>query len=136
MIEEKSTVTEKVKEVVINTIHTGEDILKAVSNITKEIINTTKDEDLDTKEKASKLAKDALNGVKEGCSKALPKAETIFKSSSAKIKVSFKEKGPIVAKFAKDVYEGIIEGTTEVINEHKSKKETPEENVENVEDSE
>ena len=125
MDNEKNVVSEKVKNAVIFAIHTGEDVVRSVANIAKDVIKTTKNEDLDSKEKASKLAADALNGVKEGYKKAKPKSGEFIKSSKEKITETFNEKGPVVAKFAKDVFNGIINGTKEVINEHKKTKEEP-----------
>ncbi|MEA1972756.1 MAG: hypothetical protein U9N34_05620 [Candidatus Cloacimonadota bacterium] len=123
MEKKKNAISEKVENVVIMALHTGEDVIKSVGNITKDIIKTTKDDDLNSKEKASKLASDALNGVKGGYEKAKPKSREFIKSSKEKITETFNEKGPVVAKFAKDVYNGIIEGTKKVISEHKNKNE-------------
>ena len=119
----ESKVTKTVREGVVKAIHTGEDIAKIVGNITKEIIKTTKDEDMNTKEKAQKLAKDALDGVKDGYKKAQPPTEEFVKKASKTIFETFKEYAPKVANFSKDVFEGIRDGAKDVIDESKKKEE-------------
>ena len=123
----ESKVTKTVRDGVVKAIHTGEDIAKTVGIITKEIIKTTKDEDMDTKEKAQKLAKEALEGVKEGYKKAQPPTEEFVKKASKSIFEAFKEYAPKVAHFTKDVFEGIVDGTKEVLDESKKKPEEKEE---------
>ncbi len=123
----ESKITKKVREGVVKAIHTGEDIAKTVGVITKEIIKTTKDEDMNTKEKAQKLAKEALEGVKEGYKKAQPPTEEFVKKASKSIFEAFKEYAPKVAHFTKDVFEGIRDGAKDVIDESKKKPEEKEE---------
>ena len=121
----ESKVSKAVRETVVKAIHAGEDVVKAIGNITKEIITTSKDEDLDTKAKAQKLAKEALEGAKEGFEKAKLPTEEFVKKASVTISDSFKENAPKVANFVKEVFSGILEGTKDIIKE--SKKEEPEE---------
>ena len=123
----ESKVTKTVRDGVVKAIHTGEDIAKTVGVITKEIIKTTKDEDMNTKEKAQKLAREALDGVKEGFKKAQPPTEEFVKKASKSIFEAFKEYAPKVAHFTKDVFEGIVDGTKDVIEESKKKPEEKEE---------
>ncbi|MCK4956731.1 MAG: hypothetical protein KAS49_03780 [Candidatus Cloacimonetes bacterium] len=115
-------VSKKVQEAVVKAIHAGEDVAKAISSATKEIIATSKDEELETKEKVQKLAKEALEGAKQGFEKAKPSAEEFAKKASVTIGKSFKEYTPKVAKFVKDVFEGVFDGAKEVIDEKKSSK--------------
>ena len=63
---EEKKVSKIVQDAVVKAIHAGEDVVTAVGNVTKEIISTVKAEDLNNKEKAQKLAKEALEGAKEG----------------------------------------------------------------------
>ena len=123
----ESKVTKTVREGVVKAIHTGEDIAKTVGVITREIIKTTKDEDMNTKEKAQKLAKDALEGVKEGYKKAQPPTEEFVKKASKSIFETFKEYAPKVAHFSKEVFDGIRNGAKDVIDESKKKPEEKEE---------
>jgi len=123
---EKNIVSEKVQKAVVKAIHTGEDVVKVVGNITREIIKTSKDEDLNTKEKVQKLTKEAIDGVKDGAKKAQPSTEEFIKKSTEIIKKTVKENAPKVANFAKEIFEGIKDGTKEVINESKKKQNIPE----------
>lgn len=116
---EEKKVSKIVHDAVVKAIHAGEDVVGAVGNITKEIISTIKAEDLDNKEKAQKLAKEALEGAKEGFEKAKPPTEEFVKKASVIIGEAFKENAPKVADFVKDVFTGIVDGTKEVIAEHK-----------------
>ena len=116
---EEKKVSIVVKDAVIKAVHTGEDVVTAVGNVTKEIISTFKAEDLNNKEKAQKLAKEALEGAKEGFEKAKPPTEEFVKKASITISDTFKEHAPKVASFVKDVFSGIVDGTKEVIDEHK-----------------
>lgn len=122
MENKESKITLKVKDGVIKAFHAGEDIVKAVGNITKEIITTTKDEELNTKEKAQKLAKDALDGAKDGYTQVKPGVEDFAKKAAEKISETFKVYAPKIAHFTKDVFDGIVDGTKEVIDESKKKK--------------
>ncbi len=117
----ENKVSEKVKDAVVNAIHAGEDVVKVLGNITKEIISTAKDEELETKEKAQKLAKEALEGAKEGYKKAKPPTEEFVKKAAETIGENFKEHAPKVANFVKEIFSGIVEGTKEVIDESKKK---------------
>jgi len=116
---EEKKVSKTVRDAVVKAIHAGEDVIGAVGNVTKEIISTIKAEDLDNKEKAQKLAKEALEGAKEGFDKAKPPTEEFVKKASVTISDTFKENAPKVADFVKDVFAGIVDGTKEVIAEHK-----------------
>ncbi|MDO9577673.1 MAG: hypothetical protein Q7J16_07285 [Candidatus Cloacimonadales bacterium] len=115
----ESKVTSKVKDGVIKAFHAGEDVVKAVGNVTKEIISTAKAEDMNTKEKAQKLAKDAFQGAKDGYTKVQPSVEDFAKKASKIIFDTFKTYAPKVAHFTKDVFEGIVDGAKEVIDEKK-----------------
>ncbi|MCF7857937.1 MAG: CCA tRNA nucleotidyltransferase [Candidatus Cloacimonetes bacterium] len=137
-IKRGGTMTEKkvskiVHDAVIKAAHAGEDVIKAVGNVTKEIIATVKKEDLDNKEKAQKLAKEALEGAKEGFEKVKPPTEEFVKKASITISDSFKEHAPKVASFVKEVFSGIVEGTKDVIDEHKKTSVKPEEKPEKSE---
>jgi|SRR6056297_2822394 DNA-directed RNA polymerase len=112
-------VRQKVQDAVVKAIHAGEDVGKAIKNVTKEIISTSKDEQLETKEKVQKLSKEALEGAKQGFAKARPSAEDFAKKASKTIADSFKEYTPKVGNFLKDVYEGVRDGAKEAINEKK-----------------
>ncbi len=116
---EEKKVSKIVQDAVVKAVHAGEDVVVAVGNVTKEIISTIKAEDLNNKEKAQKLAKEALEGAKEGFGKAKPPTEEFVKKASITISESFKEHAPKVADFVKDVFSGIVDGTKEVIGEHK-----------------
>ena len=116
---EEKKVSKIVQDAVVKAVHAGEDAIAAVGNVTKEIISTIKAEDLNNKEKAQKLAKEALEGAKEGFGKAKPPTEEFVKKASITISDSFKEHAPRVADFVKDVFSGIVDGTKEVIGEHK-----------------
>lgn len=116
---EEKKVSKIVREAVIKAVHAGEDVVVAVGNVTKEIISTIKTEDLNNKEKAQKLAKEALEGAKEGFEKAKPPTEEFVKKASITISDTFKAHAPKVASFVKDVFSGIVDGTKEVIKEHK-----------------
>lgn len=120
-------VSKVVQDAVVKAIHAGEDVVTAVRIVTKEIISTIKAEDLNNKEKAQKLAKEALEGAKEGFEKAKPPTEEFVKKASITISDTFKEHAPTVASFVKDVFSGIVDGTKDVINEHKKETEKPEE---------
>ncbi|MDP8268030.1 MAG: hypothetical protein P9L97_04815 [Candidatus Tenebribacter davisii] len=122
---EGKKVNKIVQEAVVKAVHTGEDVITAVGNVTKEIISTIKNEDLNNKEKAQKLAKEALEGAKEGFEKSKPPTEEFVKKASIAINDSFKEHAPKVASFVKDVFSGIVDGTKEVIHEHKKETEKP-----------
>ena len=124
---EDKKVSKIVRDAVIKAIHAGEDVVVAIGNVTKEIISTVKTEDLNNKEKAQKLAKEALEGAKEGFEKAKPPTEEFVKKASVTISDTFKAHAPKVANFVKDVFAGIVDGTKEVIKEHK---ETPAEHEE------
>jgi len=130
---EDKKVSKTVQDAVVKAIHAGEDVVVAVGNVTKEIISTIKTEDLNNKEKAQKLAKEALEGAKEGFEKAKPPTEEFVKKASVTISDTFKAHAPTVANFVKDVFAGIVDGTKEVIKEHK---ETPAENKEETEKEE
>ncbi|RLC51296.1 MAG: hypothetical protein DRI23_05265 [Candidatus Cloacimonadota bacterium] len=121
MVSNESKVANTVKDGVIKAIHAGEDVVKAVGNVTKEIIKTAKDDEMNTKEKAQKLAKEALQGAKEGYTKVQPPAEEFAKKAAKSISDAFKAHAPKVAKFTKDVFDGIVDGTKEVIDENKKK---------------
>lgn len=121
MVSKESKVSSTVKDGVIKAIHAGEDVVKAVGNITKEIIKTAKNEELNTKEKTQKLAKEALQGAKDGYTKVQPSAEEFAKKASKSISEAFKAQAPKVAHFAKDVFDGIVDGAKEVIDESKKK---------------
>lgn len=108
-----------VQDAVVKAVHAGEDVVAAVGNVTKEIISTIKAEDLNNKEKAQKLAKEALEGAKDGFDKAKPPTEEFVKKAAVVISESFKEHAPKVAGFVKDVFSGIVDGTKEVIKGHK-----------------
>lgn len=123
---EEKNVSKTVQDAVVKAVHAGEDVITAVGNVTKEIISTIKAEDLNNKEKAQKLAKEALKGAKEGFEKAKPPTEEFVKKASITIGDSFKEHAPKVASFVKDVFSGIVEGTKEVIDEHKKDTAKPE----------
>jgi len=116
---EEKKVSKIVQDAVVKAVHAGEDAIAAVGNVTKEIISTIKAEDLNNKEKAQKLAKEALEGAKEGFGKAKPPTEEFVKKASITISDSFKEHAPKVADFVKDIFSGIVDGTKEVISEHK-----------------
>jgi len=120
---EVKKVKKNVQDAVVKAVHAGEDVVAAVENVTKEIISTIKAEDLNNKEKAQKLAKEALEGAKEGFEKAKPPTEEFVKKASVTISESFKEHAPKVADFVKDVFSGIVDGTKEVIDEHKKETE-------------
>ncbi len=124
---EEKKVSKVVQNAVVKAIHAGEDVVAAVGNVTKEIISTIKTEDLNNKEKAQKLAKEALEGAKEGFGKAKPPTEEFVKKASITISDTFKEHAPKVASFVKDVFSGIVDGTKDVINEHKKDTTKPEE---------
>ncbi len=124
---EEKKVSKVVQDAVVKAIHTGEDVVVAVGNVTKEIISTIKAEDLNNKEKAQKLAKEALEGAKEGFEKAKPPTEEFVKKASITISETFKEHAPTVANFVKDVFSGIVDGTKDVIKEHKKSTAKPEE---------
>ena len=79
---EEKKVSKVVQNAVVKAIHAGEDVVAAVGNVTKEIISTIKTEDLNNKEKAQKLAKEALEGAKEGFGKAKPPTEEFVKKAS------------------------------------------------------
>ncbi len=66
MEKSESKVTKTVREGVIKAYDIGEDIVHAVGSITKEIVRTAKDEELTTKGKVQTLAKEALEGAKQG----------------------------------------------------------------------
>ena len=123
---EEKKVSKVVQDAVVKAVHAGEDVITAVGNVTKEIISTIKAEDLNNKEKAQKLAKEALEGAKEGFEKAKPPTEEFVKKASITIYDSFKEHTPKVASFVKDVFSGIVDGTKEVISDHKKDRATPE----------
>jgi len=128
---EEKKVSKVVQDAVVKAVHAGEDVITAVGNVTKEIISTFKAEDLNNKEKAQKLAKEALEGAKEGFEKAKPPTEEFVKKASITISDTFKEHAPKVASFVKDVFSGIMDGTKEVISDHKKdtakpKKDSPE----------
>lgn len=126
-----SKTREKVHDAVVKAIHTGEDVLKAVRNITKEIIKTSKTEDLSTKEKVETLTKEALQGAKDGYTKAKPPTEEFLKKASKTINETIKENAPKVAHFAQEVYQGIVSGTKDFLAEKKQRKtESEEENEE------
>ncbi len=116
-----------VHDAVVKAVRAGEDVITAVGNVTKEIISTIKTEDLNNKEKAQKLAREALEGAKEGFEKAKPPTEEFVKKASVTIADTFKEHAPKVAGFVKDVFAGIVDGTKDVINEHKKDTTKPEE---------
>ncbi len=116
---EEKKVSMIVQDAVVKAVHAGEDVMVAVGNVTKEIISTFKAEDLNNKEKAQKLAKEALEGAKEGFEKAKPPTEEFVKKASITISDTFKEHAPKVASFVKDVFFGIVDGTKEVISDHK-----------------
>jgi DNA-directed RNA polymerase len=124
---EEKKVSKIVQDAVVKAVHAGEDVISAVGNVTKEIISTIKAEDLNNKEKAQKLAKEALEGAKEGFEKAKPPTEEFVKKASVTISESFRENAPKVAGFVKDVFSGIVDGTKEVIGEHKKDAVKPEE---------
>jgi len=130
---EEKKVSKIVQDAVVKAIHAGEDVVTAVGNVTKEIISTIKAEDLNNKEKAQKLAKEALEGAKEGFEKAKPPTEEFVKKASITISDAFKEHAPTVASFVKDVFSGIVDGTKDVINEHKKCSAKPEEEPEKEE---
>ncbi len=130
---EEKKVSKVVQDAVVKAIHAGEDVVTAVGNVTKEIISTIKAEDLNNKEKAQKLAKEALEGAKEGFEKAKPPTEEFVKKASITISETFKEHAPTVANFVKDVFSGIVDGTKDVINEHKKSTAKPEEEPEKEE---
>jgi len=112
-------VRKKVQDAVVKAIHAGEDVAAAIKNVTREIISTSKDEQLETKEKVQKLAKEALEGAKLGFEKARPSAEEFAKKASSTIGESIKEYAPKVGKFMKDVFEGVRDGTKEAMGEKK-----------------
>ncbi len=124
---EEKKVSKAVQDAVVKAIHAGEDVVSAIGNVTKEIISTIKAEDLNNKEKTQKLAKEALEGAKEGFEKAKPTTEEFIKKASITISETFKEHAPTVANFVKDVFSGIVDGTKDVINEHKKDTVKPEE---------
>ncbi len=130
---EDKKVSKFVQDAVVKAIHAGEDVVVAVGNATKEIISTIKTEDLNNKEKAQKLAKEALEGAKEGFEKAKPPTEEFVKKASVTISDTFKAHAPKVASFVKDVFAGIVDGTKEAIKEHK---ETPAKHEEETEKEE
>ena len=130
---EEKKVSKIVQDAVVKAIHAGEDVVTAVGNVTKEIISTVKAEDLNNKEKAQKLAKEALEGAKEGFEKAKLPTEEFVKKASITISDTFKEHAPKVAGFVKDVFSGIIDGTKDVIKEHKKDKSKPEDKPEKEE---
>ena len=119
---EEKKVSKIVHDAVVKAVRTGEDVITAVGNVTKEIISTVKTEDLNNKEKAQKLAREALEGAKEGFEKAKPPTEEFVKKASITISDTFKEHAPKVAGFVKDVFAGIVDGTKDVIHEHKKDK--------------
>ncbi|MDA3813407.1 MAG: hypothetical protein PF570_04055 [Candidatus Cloacimonetes bacterium] len=116
-----------VQDAVVKAVHAGEDVIAAIGNVTKEIITTIKTEDMNNKEKAQKLAKEALEGAKEGYDKAKPPTEEFVKKASVTIADTFKEHAPKVADFVKDVFAGIVDGTKDVIHEHKKDTTVPDE---------
>ncbi|MCD6176973.1 MAG: hypothetical protein J7K29_03960 [Candidatus Cloacimonetes bacterium] len=116
---EEKKVTKIVRDAVVKAVHAGEDVVTTVGNVTKEIISTIKTEDLNNKEKAQKLAKEALEGAKEGFEKAKPPTEEFVKKAAITISDTFKEHAPKVSSFVKEVFSGIVDGTKEVISEHK-----------------
>ena len=130
---EEKKVSKVVQDAVVKAIHAGEDVVVAVGNVTKEIISTIKAEDLNNKEKAQKLAKEALEGAKEGFEKAKPPTEEFVKKASITISETFKEHAPTVANFVKDVFSEIVDGTKDVIKEHKKSTAKPEEEPEKEE---
>ncbi len=121
MENKESKISQKVKDGVIKAYHAGEDIVKAVGNVTKEVISTTKNEELNNKEKAQKLAKEALEGAKEGFNQVKPPVTDFARKASKTISDNFKAHAPTVAHFVKDVFEGIVDGAKEVIDETKKK---------------
>ncbi|MEA2096721.1 MAG: hypothetical protein U9P73_08545 [Candidatus Cloacimonadota bacterium] len=126
---EEKKVSKIVQDTVVKAVHAGEDVITAVGNVTKEIISTFKAEDLNNKEKAQKLAKEALEGAKEGFEKAKPPTEEFVKKASITISDTFKEHAPKVAGFVKDVFSGIVDGTKEVISDHKKDTAKPKKDV-------
>ena len=122
MEKQESKIAKKVHDAVVKAIHTGEDVGKAVKNVVTEIISTSKDEELNTKEKVSKLANEALQGAKEGYTKAQPSLEEFLKKTSKNISETLKTNLPKVTQFTKEFFEGLVEGAKDVIEEKKEAK--------------
>ncbi|MBN1948147.1 MAG: hypothetical protein JW784_00225, partial [Candidatus Cloacimonetes bacterium] len=114
MEEKESKVTEKVRESVSKAYELGEDLVQALTKITKEVVHTAKDEDLSTKEKLLKLANEALEGAKQGAKNAQPATEEFLKKASKVIGETIKENAPKVASFTQDALKGFYEGARDV----------------------
>lgn len=125
MEEKESKVTEKVREGVTKAYELGEDLVQALTRITKEVIHTAKDEELSTKEKLLKLANEALEGAKQGAKAAQPTTEEFLKKASKVIGETIKENAPKVASFTQDALKGFYEGARDVYVSKKPQSKKP-----------
>lgn len=127
MEKSESKVTKAVREGVIKAYDIGEDIVHAVGSITKEIIKTSKDEELTTKEKVQTLAKEALEGAKQGAKAVQSESKEFTPKAGKAIIEAIKYSAPKVAHFTKEAFTGIYEGVKDVYetkkDESKEKKE-------------
>ncbi|NQV17339.1 MAG: hypothetical protein HQ534_02180 [Armatimonadetes bacterium] len=114
MEKSESKVTKTVRDGVIKAYNLGEDIVHAVGSITKEIIKTSKDEELTTKEKVQTLAKEALEGAKQGAKVVHSESKEFAPKAGKAIFEAIKFSAPKVAHFAKEAFTGIYEGAKDV----------------------
>ncbi len=123
----ESKVTKTTRDAVKKAYDVGEDVVKALSRITKEIVHTAKEEDLSNKEKVQKLAREALEGAKQGAKSAQPEAEEFLKKAGKTIIDAIKIAAPKIAHFTHGALKGVYEGAKDVYDEkHLEDKKTEE----------
>ncbi len=127
MEKSESKVTKTVREGVIKAYNLGEDIFHAVSKVTKEIVKTSKDEELTTKEKVQSLAKEALEGAKQGAKVVQSETKEFAPKAGKVIIEAIKVSAPKVAHFTKEAFTGIYEGAKDVYDTKKGESKEKEE---------